>query len=276
MLFKPNASASSVTSTTSERLPVKFCRNVSDSSSAVALLLPDILSLFCLSLYSTAAVSVTSTKVSTFDNWVGSSKSIKPAFSNATASWVPLSSSPPTPFEAPFLLSSDSLISSPEGASSSPPLFLTSTPFLKSSKLTPVAELAASTSACMDVSKVVGTRPICIGKTSPLGPMPVDRLCPGPRSVGNPPPLGVKAISPLSIEVVCVNPPSGSFATDIAGTVPRIPAVPTGDSMLKLDCLSNFLTSTTRSPNSMSIMVDELLGSPLSSFNLVLLVSNFS
>ncbi len=203
-------------------------------------------------------------------------KSIKPAFSNATASWVPLSSSPPTPFEAPFLLSSDSLISSPEGASSSPPLFLTSTPFLKSSKLTPVAELAASTSACMDVSKVVGTRPICIGKTSPLGPMPVDRLCPGPRSVGNPPPLGVKAISPLSIEVVCVNPPSGSFATEIAGTVPRIPAVPTGDSMLKLDCLSNFLTSTTRSPNSMSIMVDELLGSPLSSFNLVLLVSNFS
>ena len=104
----------------------------------------------------------------------------------------------------------------------------------------------------------------------------MERLCPGPSRVGNPPPAGVKAISPRNIEVVCVKPPSGVLATEIAGTVPRIPAVPTGDSILKLDFLSNFFTSTTKSPNSMSNTVFELLGSPFRSLNLVLLVSNFS
>ena len=64
--------------------------------------------------------------------------------------------------------------------------------------------------------------------------------------------------------------------TEIAGTVPRIPAVPTGDSILKLDFLSSFLTSITISPISMSITVSDLLGSPFNSLRFVLDISNFS
>ena len=45
------------------------------------------------------------------------------------------------------------------------------------------------------------------------------------------------------------------------GIVPRIPAVPTGESILKLDSFLSFLTSTTISPRLKSIIVSDGLGS---------------
>ena len=47
------------------------------------------------------------------------------------------------------------------------------------------------------------------------------------------------------------------------GIVPRIPAVPTGESILKLDSFLSFFTSTTISPRLRSMTVSEGLGSSL-------------
>ena len=52
--------------------------------------------------------------------------------------------------------------------------------------------------------------------------------------------------------------------------------MPTGDSTLKLDDLSNFLTSRIISPISKSITVSEALGSPFNSESFLLFGSNFS
>ena len=51
--------------------------------------------------------------------------------------------------------------------------------------------------------------------------------------------------------------------------MPRIPAVPRGDLISKLELLSSFLILNTRSPSSMSTTVSDGLGSDLSSANLV-------
>ena len=123
----------------------------------------------------------------------------------------------------------------------------------------------------------MGTLPMRIGRFIPVALMPDARLCPGPSKVGRPPPLGEYAILPLSIWVVWLNPPPGSFATWMRGIVPRIPAVPTGESILKLDSFFSFLTSTTISPRLKSIMVSEGLGSSFRSVSLpMVLGSNFS
>ena len=86
-------------------------------------------------------------KESALDACSGSSKSIRPAFSSATAS-VPLSSSP-TPFEAPFRSSSESFNSSSEGASSSGLGAFASEASGPPSTEIPMASPAASTSACI-------------------------------------------------------------------------------------------------------------------------------
>jgi hypothetical protein len=71
-----------------------------------------------------------------------------------------------------------------------------------------------------------------------------------------------------------VKPPPGACCIFIPTRVPRIPAVPTGDSILKLDFLSSFLISTTISPKFKSITTSEELGSPSNSESLVAPGSN--
>jgi hypothetical protein len=58
--------------------------------------------------------------------------------------------------------------------------------------------------------------------------------------------------------------------------VPRIPAVPTGESILKLDFLSSFLMSTTMSPMLRSMRTSDELGSPSSSESFALPGSNLA
>lgn len=87
---------------------------------------------------------------------------------------------------------------------------------------------------------------------------------------------GVNAIRPLGTTILLTKPPPGAGLIFIPTRVPRIPAVPTGDSMLKLDFLSNFLMSTTISPISRSIRVSEELGSPSNSESFVAPGSNLA
>ena len=198
--FTPISSASMLTSTTSARFEVKSVKKVASSFSLVSLLRPDLLcSTFSSNLV--AAKPVTSTYESAFARSSGSSRSISPALSSATAS-VPLSSSP-TPLDAPSLSSSDSFNSSSDGASSSEAgAFASEASGLPSTEI-PMASPAASTSAWIAVIIAAETCPSCIGSITPLGPIPEVKLWPGPSMVGSPPPRGVKAISPRSIEVFC-------------------------------------------------------------------------
>ena len=142
--FTPISSASILTSTTSSRFDVRSVKNVASSFSPVSFRRPDLLcSTFSSSLV--AAKPVTSTYESAFAASSGSSRSISPAFSKATAS-VPLSSSP-TPLDAPFLSSSESFNSSSDGASSSVLGAFASDASGPLSTEIPIASPAASTSA---------------------------------------------------------------------------------------------------------------------------------
>ena len=115
---------------------------------------------------------VTSTKESDLATCSGSFKSINPALSKATASFVPLSS--PRPLDAPFLSSSDSFNSSSEGSSASGTV--ASEPSGPLSILIPIASPAASKSAWIALIMAGETCPSCMGSITPLGPIPEARL----------------------------------------------------------------------------------------------------
>ena len=171
--FTPISSASMLTSTTSSRFEVRSVRNSVSVFSPVSFRRPDLLcSTFSSNLV--AAKPVTSTYESAFARSSGSSRSISPALSRATAS-VPLSSSP-TPLDAPSLSSSDSLSSSSDGASSSADGAFASEASGPLSTEIPIASPAASTSACIAVIIAAETCPSCIGSITPLGPIPEAKL----------------------------------------------------------------------------------------------------
>ena len=120
-----------------------------------------------------------------------------------------------------------------------------------------------------------GTLPRTGGSITPFALIPAAKLCPCLTKVGAVWPFNWAATDPLNILMFkFVEPPAVEMP--ICPEVPRIPAVPTGDSILKLDFLSNFLTSKTMSPNSRSKTVWEELGSPFISDSFLPLESNFS
>ena len=127
----------------------------------------------------------------------------------------------------------------------------------------------------MLASIVVGTFPKVGGRIIPAALIPAEKLCPCLTKVEISEPFRRVATEPLNMLMFKFVPPLLAI-TPIWPDVPRIPAVPTGDSILKLDLLSNFLTSKTISPSSKSITVWEELGSPFISDNFFLPGSNFS
>ena len=74
---------------------------------------------------------------------------------------------------------------------------------------------------------------------------------------------GVKEMAPLGTVILLIQPPPAAGRMFIPTRVPRIPAVPTGESMLKLDSFLSFLMSTTMSPTLRSMRTSEALGSSL-------------
>ena len=92
------------------------------------------------------------------------------------------------------------------------------------------------------------------GRIIPLALIPAEKLWPCLTMVAISDPRNCVATDPLNILMLRLVAPLLAIIP-IWPDVPRIPAVPTGDSILKLDRLSNFLTSKTISPNSKSITV---------------------